>query len=200
MVTKVEIFNRAIGLVGGSRIIHPDDENCRAQICNDMYEIARNTTLEARQWTFAVKRHKLSPDTKSPEFGFGYRYKLPSGVITVVQADELPNFSRRTYWEREGEYILTDASTIFIRAVSIPQISSFSDSFTNALSYKLASDICTTLTDDKALAGQLIAMWGAMLDQAGAIDGMQGKRQNVIAGRLVGARSSGVNWGDSSRG
>lgn len=193
MANLTQIYNRALGLVGAKRVLSPNDDNNRATACNDMYKIARDSTLEARQWSFASKRLILMPEGDSPEFGFQYRFKLPEDTLTVKRACSEADFRANQHWELEDGHILMDSDICYAKLVMrIEDTSKFSGSFTDALCYKLAADICIPLSKNQQLMNSLLMMWEGLTEQAGAQDGTQGKPIKTRPGRLISARFSGA--------
>lgn len=191
MATKIEICNRALGLVGAKRIMTLNEDNNRAQACADMYDLARDISIEARQWSFAYKQVVLAPSAIKPGFGFRNKFQIPGNTMRIIRADDAPDFSRDVYWEMDDGFILCDSDVMYTQLTYRADEASFSAAFAIALSYRLAGDICTILSNNNTLTASLLELWDAHIDIAASTDGMQGKRTMMKANRLVGARSSG---------
>jgi hypothetical protein len=195
MSSKTEIFNLALGIVGAERILSPSDENKRAQVCRDTYNLARNASLEGRLWSFATKKVLLNPDPIAPEYDFGFRFLIPSDSLRVVKVDSNDQYIREIHWELADGYVECDYSPIKVKYIYAADESKFSPNFAMAVAYKLAAEICIPLSKNIALRPQFLNDWTQMLSEAATLDGMQGKREQLKANRLVGSRSGGVQHG-----
>lgn len=195
MSSKTEIANLALGFVGAKRIISLDDNNSRANSCNDMYPLARDASLEAREWSFASKRVVLAQDGVAPEYGYGYKFAIPSDNLRVLKVDSDPDFRREIDWTLADGFILCNHDTIYIKYIYRANESTFTAMFSQAVAYKLAADICIPLTKNVALMPQMMNTWDNMIGEAASLDGMQGKREILKANRLVGSRSMGFIGG-----
>jgi len=195
----VEICNMALGWIGADRITSLDDNSEQAVLCKLNYATSRDTVLESREWTFAVKRFSLTPTGVTPEFNWGNAFSLPTEILrvisvereSVVGSNELTsNFveHEQMNWVREGNEVLSDWDSIKIRAIiRIEDTTLFSPSFVHVLAARLAADLCIPITRSKTLQQQMFALYGAKLDDAAATDGMQG-RSKRIRSRYLAAR------------
>jgi len=188
-----------LGWIGADRITSLDDDSTQANLCKLNYETIRDTVLESREWTFAVKRFTLLPTGETPEFNWGQAFELPTEVLrvlsvereSVVGSNELTsNFieHEQMNWVREGSEILADWDSISMRAViRITDTAKFSPSFVHALAARIAADLCIPITRSKTLQQQMFVLYGAKLDDAASLDGMQG-RSKRIRSRYLAAR------------
>lgn len=185
MANKVEIFNRALGLVGADRIIGSEDTTANAQICRDMYPIALHCCLEEAHWTFATTKHTLSMSLDD-------LFLIPNKTITIISVSSRPDRFDEVYWERVGGYIYCGkADVLYVSVVSEVGEDMFSPSFASAVAYRLASDIAPTLTSSASTSVNLFNQWTAQSSRASTLDGMQGKRQVTKSNTLIEARYRG---------
>lgn len=195
----VEICNMALSWLGADRITSLADGSTEANLCNLNYPITRDTVLESREWTFAVKRFTLSPDTTPPDFQWGQRFKIPTEVLRVVTVERASVVSsneltsnmiehEQMNWVREEDYILTDFDVVHMRGIiRIEDTTKFSPSFVHALAARLAADLAIPITRSRTLQQQMFALYGAKLEDAAATEGMQG-RSKRIRSRYLAAR------------
>lgn len=75
--------------------------------CNSTYENAIDEVLTDFDWSCARARKTITADATAPDFGWDYRYALPSSpyCLKVVQIEDKPSY------RIEGRYILTDQET-----------------------------------------------------------------------------------------
>lgn len=197
--SEVAICNMGLSWLGADRITSLDDESEQANLCKLNYATIRDTVLEAREWTFAVKRFTILPTGDTPEFNWSQEYNLPTEVLraltverkSVVGSNELTsNFieHEQMNWVREGNKILADWDSISLRAIiRIEDTTMFSPSFVHALAARIAADLTIPITRSKTLQKQMYALYLAKLADAASLDGMQG-RSKRIRSRYLSAR------------
>ena len=198
-VSETEIANMALGWIGADAITSLDDDSVQANLAKLNYPRARDTVLESREWTFAVKRFILNPDATKPVFTWGQRFLIPSEVLRVltVERDSVVGSNELTFnfieheqmnWVREGQYILADMDIVNMRAlVRITVTQEFSESFVHAVAARLAADLAIPITRSRTMQSQMYALYGAKLDDAAATEGLQG-RSKRIRSRYLAAR------------
>lgn len=177
---QVGICNLALGWVGANPITSIDDASTTAELCRNNWDAVRDSVLEAREWTFAIKRASLAADATAPDYQWGLRYQLPSSCVRLLDADDgsgIADFE----WVKEGEFILTNqAAPLRVRYVELvedPLL--WSPGFVMAMAYRLAFVICTPITENKGLQGDLWGLYQKALTEAARLDGMQGRSEHV---------------------
>ena len=85
-----------------------------------------------------------------------------------------------------------DSDVVYIRYISseIP-VSQYSSSFVMSLSTRLAAFMCVQITENRSLKVDLINEAEALLLDAAATDGMQGKHEQLHCSSLVNVRQGG---------
>jgi len=206
MTTEVSICNQAISWLGGNRIISLDDGTVEANLCKDNYAHLRDVVLEAKAWTFAVKRIKFARLSEDPLYGFVAAFAIPPDILTVLQvsganvnaAGTGPGPARkslgngeeqRIIWQREGETITCDQEQIYGRCIQrITDPSKFSPGFVQALAARIAREICLPLTHSKTLEDKMVLKYDDSLSDAGTFDGLQGRSNKVRSDALTRVR------------
>lgn len=188
MSNPVQVANKALSLVGGELIISFDDDTTEAIVVKAAFDMVRDKVLEDRQWTFASSRMKLTPDAIPPDFGYTYRFLIPSNVIRIFNADKLSG-NNDLMWEREGDYILCDSAEIQIKFVErIDDVSKWTPSAVDCFSYLLASEIAMPLTESTEKVAMYANMYSDRLVDAGATDGSQGRAEQLRSRALMRGR------------
>ena len=196
---KTTIYNMAIGLVGGNKVLSPADESVEAEECNIYYDPARRFCLESRDWTFAAGTRALAQDATPASTEFANSFTLPSDCLVVRQVSDNPDLLYPIIYQKDGNQIVTDSGTVYIKYTkNITTTTLFSPTFQVAVAHKLAEFISPVLTRDKALKRTLSAESEELLEGGGAIDGMQGSPKRAFASRLLRARFRG--YGSTSYG
>lgn len=149
-VSKTDICNKALTLVGASPIVSIDDDTNNARILSRVYEIALRSILSECKWNFATTRTTLSLLTDTlPWYDSGetYIYQKPTNMIRVFGAsDDDAN------WREEGDHIVSDTSGLGLRYVYyLDTPSKYPASFVEAFVDKLCSDIAYMIVNSATL-------------------------------------------------
>lgn len=186
---EIGICNLAISLVGGNSIISFADESVEAEECERYYDEARKFCLEKRDWTFASSARQLALNEEAPVVEFANGFNLPSDCLVVRFVSDSADLDYQINHQIDKRVLSADSETVFIKYTkNITDTVLFSPSFRIALSHKLAEFISSAITGDKTLKRNLMAESEVILDDGGAIDGMQGTPRKTKASRLLGAR------------
>ncbi|AIZ01365.1 major tail subunit [Vibrio phage QH] len=188
MPSLVSIYNKALAHVGAKPVLSETDANTRAEMCNAMYEFALRSALEAREWSFAAMRVRLLPDPLiTPAWGYNYGYRLPNDCIRVCEVRDGNSYN--IDWAIESGFLYATRPTVDVkynRLVEDPN--TFTPTFVEALSLKLASDICIPLTENRGLGNDLISRYLMAVSEGAALDGLQASRERLRADTLINAR------------
>lgn len=143
-MSKLEIMNKALGMLGANQIKSVDDKTLEAEAATKMYPSALDSILAETDWTFAIKRVLLDlVEDKKPAWGEGNYFELPADMIKIVDI-----MNRNVLWRREGNYIYSNASEfglVYVSRCTDPTF--FPSYFVDALASKLAVDMCYLLTN-----------------------------------------------------
>ncbi len=207
--SPVEICNQALSWLGANLIISLDDNSVEAKLCKANYEPIRDTVLEDREWTFAVKRLEPVQLLDIPLYGYSKAFQIPPEVIRVLQVSlggepgvEHSSFrstsrggtgmgrETRVDWSREGDQILANnASRLFMRClVRITDTNKFTPAFTQCLAARLATDLAVPITNSLKVQQAMAGLYDSKLANAFATDGMQGRSYNVRSDAFINVR------------
>jgi len=198
----VAICNLALSWLGGDLIISLDDPTVEAKLCKANYEPLRDTVLEEREWTFAVKRIELPSLQDTPLYGFDRAFQIPPDTIRLLQVsragedvtsggaarrDTGQGREQRIEWLREGETVVANgAERIYARVLTrISDTTKFSPAFDQCLAARIAMDIAIPLTNSEKLQASMAAMYGQKIRIAAGTDGMQGRSYRTRSDSLL---------------
>jgi len=150
-ISRTEIVNKALTLVGASPIVNIDDEAENARVVNRVYEISLKSALSETAWTFALRRKLLSQVTDTLEWydpGETYVYQKPNECIRIFRANN-PN----TIWRELGEFVVSDTTGLGVEYVYFLNTpSKYPPSFVEAFVDKLCADIAFMILNSKTVA------------------------------------------------
>lgn len=166
MTSEVGICNQALVKVGAARITALTEDTKQARALNAIYTVKRDAELAANPWTFAIKRAQIPASSTAPVFGWGYAYPLPSDYLALVEVGEDYSFYDSDTGalftietDSNGSLsILTDqTSPLNVRYVyRVTNTGLFNALFVEALSCRLAAEVCEELTQS---ASKKEALW-----------------------------------------
>lgn len=194
--TVVGICNVALSELRANLIASLGDDSKEANLCAANYDRLREEVLEVREWRFATRRLKLARSVDAPVFGYNHQFKLPADCLRVLSASDKPNGvpaqDNNIDWEREEDFVLTDAGVVYIRyTVNLAITTKFSPGFTTALSKRIAAHLAVPLTGSDKRHVALMKEYAGMVKEGSTRDGMQGKAKKRRPGRLDQARYQG---------
>lgn len=196
MITQTHIANMALSHVGARGTIESlNEQSVEAMSCRLWYDLARVTTLEAQDWTFARKKVELALDGDDAPLDWTYRYQYPGDCIKArsIVTPTAMNYVDETYYFSGWRYspdtppfeielnswgvktVVTDTPEAVLRyTADISDTTLFSRNFIFAMSYGLASMIAVKLTGKVAIKQECEEMFLKSVRNAAAIDANEG--------------------------
>lgn len=183
---RVDIANMALTLLGEQDITSLEDDHVRARVMKIHYVPARDSTLEAHEWSFAIKRFVPGAVDSEPLFGPAYAFEMPSDIIRVLtvagrsDSDNPIGSDEQVDWQFERNRILCNESVIYCRGIQrITEEGRFSPLFVEALAAQLAAMSAMALTASKEIQQSMLQIYGFYLDRAKSRDGLQGRSRRI---------------------
>jgi hypothetical protein len=179
MASEVSICNIALLAVGHDTITTLTEGSKGARACNLRYAETRDSMLRAHPWNFAVRRVDLALLGSTPEFEYTYQHALPADCLKIIRT-EAESLGYTDDYRLEG---LADGSRILLcndSAVAIEYIAQVTDPnqmdvlFRDALTSRLAAEICPFLTDNASLSKNLWEIAENKLRLAMTMDAQEG--------------------------
>lgn len=194
MTERVDIANIALSLLGEPEVTSLDDDLKQARQVKINYSAARDATLEAHEWSFALTRWRPSPSATPPDFGPAYAFPVPSDVLRVLSVHDDPFFSvteakEQVQWVLEENKILCDEQVIYCRGIKrVTEEGRFSPLFVHALAAKIAFFIALNLTASAEIQSTMAAVYAGFIKEARSRDGVQGRNKRIRHRRLAQVR------------
>uniref|UniRef100_A0A6M3L139 Putative tail protein n=1 Tax=viral metagenome TaxID=1070528 RepID=A0A6M3L139_9ZZZZ len=150
-ISRTEICNKALTLVGANPIVSIDDDTQNARVVNRVYELSLKSILSEAPWVFALRRSLLALSTDTLEWydnSENYVYARPNEVIRIFRTND-----RDAIWRVQGDYIISDTDDLGVEYVYYNNTpSSYTASFVEAFVDKLCSDIAFMILNSKTVA------------------------------------------------
>lgn len=164
MTSVVSICNLALSHLGKGNVSDLTEASAEARACNQFYEHARDTLLQAYPWKFAGKTASLAQVANDKAGAWDYAYARPSDCLKIrwlspsydasdstlgLVAGQNHADAGRYPYEIEGATIYVSLSPAFLRYTwRIDDTARFPPLFVDALSLHLAARMAMALTRD----------------------------------------------------
>lgn len=177
----VSICNQALYFLGEDAITALDDGTKAALLCNLLWPEVRDAVLADHPWNCAMIRDELSQDATAPEYGFAYRYVLPTDpyCLRVVETDldvYTDGKGDAAYpWKVEGRYLLIDATAVYVLYIArVTDVTQYSHQLSRAMAAKMAAELAFPITRNPGIVQGLEELYEQKLSDAKAIDAQEG--------------------------
>lgn len=136
MRASTDICNAALAYLGADPIITMDAESKESRLCRQFYDTSRRALLRTAPWSFALRSKQLARDGEENKF------RLPVNCLYVARV------STSNYMIAEN-FIKTDEKEVSIIYVEdLEDVTKMDPIFCELLAYRIAKEICFSLTAD----------------------------------------------------
>lgn len=151
-----EICNLALYELGAAPIDDLDtDDSKNALACQDLYQQACDTVIEKHDWNCARTRKSLAEDATAPEWGWDYRYQIPTTpkMLRLIEIEDDPKYTI------EDGYILCDVEDEIniLYAGRITDPTKLTPWIITCIALQLAVLACLRLTNSRGMKQDLEA-------------------------------------------
>jgi hypothetical protein len=190
MTERVDIANLALSWLGESDITSLEDDINRAHQMRINYIPARDATLEAHDWSFAMMRFIPPLNATPPVYGAGQAFDIPANILRIISVD--PNDTDRNNfiqpissaeqidWVFEDRQVICNQDVIYCRGIRrVEQEGKFSPTFVHALAAKLAFLTAINLTASAEIQANMAGLYAGFIHEAKSRDGLQGRSRRL---------------------
>lgn len=184
-LTKIDVCNHALLKCGADTIASLDtststDEGViqSAKLCNILFDQALEETLRLYPWNCCMERATPVRLADTPPFGYDYQFQLPNDCLRVINVfDSVDEYDDDMQWVIEGDKILCDYGTIYLKYIAKPANVGVLDALaTQVLICMLALKLSVPLQLDKDWATSVTKeIYEIALPQARSIDTFENK-------------------------
>ena len=155
MASPIDICNMALAHLGeipNVSSIDPPEGSSHAEKCARFYPVARDVTLEMRNWPFALKRVRLAEVENDLPGPWHFKYQLPSDclrAIAVLPEGAWDDETQCADFVTESGMLYTNAHRATLRYLHpVSDTTRFPPTFVAAVSWLLASYLAGAITRD----------------------------------------------------
>lgn len=166
MNSVIKICNIALSHFGGGEINSLDEASESARACNLFYESSRDEVLRDFPWPFARKIQALAL-TEETIPGWSCAYKLPANCLRARRVFGRYDSLAENHFDVYGDVLVCDlveAHLEYTGQVSDPV--RFDAKFSQALSYKLASELVIVLLANTTRKQEFYSQYQQTLGEA----------------------------------
>jgi len=174
MASDVAIANAALRKLGHSPITSFSEDSKAGRLANERFAEIRDELLSRHPWNFALKRGSLAASSTAPEWGYSFKYPLPTDYIRVFEVNGEDEGAGK--WKVEDGHIVTNLSApleiLYVYRVSDANrmTSGFRAALAEVLSFEWAEDI----TGDDTVVEKKERSSAIAVAQARSNDGQEG--------------------------
>ena len=184
-LSKIDVCNHALLKVGADLIASLDTSSATdegvirsATLCNVFYDQALEETLRLYPWNCCTKRATPTKLATAPAFGYDNAFQIPNDCMRIINIfDNVNQYDGEMRWTIEGDHILCDYSTIYLKYIAKPTSVGILDPLAmQAFICVLASKLCSPLQLDSDWAMRITnELYQIVLPQARSIDTIENK-------------------------
>lgn len=155
MASKVQIFNRALNLLGEPEISSVTEDNKRAKTLLSAWELLVPELMFMKPWLFTVKEQRIARLNEDgiTNYPYAYRYPVDAVVLLTPVGDDV-------VIKIMGDVIYSNSDSLTIQyCTQENDISKWSIGFQRCLSYLLAIECCYKLTESNTREDNLMTVF-----------------------------------------
>ena len=190
--TKINIINRALGLLGAEFITTLTEDTKAARFSNELFDDTRDSLFRMHPWNCCIKRAALSLTGTTPAFYFTAEFQLPADWLRMVRPED-----DGLEYKIEGDKLLTEGDTfrctyVFKNTV----VTTYDPLLVDVLAVKLAANLTMPLLQDLRTLDAMNNLYMQKLGVARSADAMEGTPEGLDADFWIESRVSGTNLSD----
>jgi hypothetical protein len=192
----------ALTWLGEEPITSLEDDLDRALIMSINYAPARDATLEAHDWSFAIERFIPPKNAVAPVYGASAAFDIPPNILRVIAVDDpktanptsgvytpIINSKEQLDWQFENRQVICNEDVIHCRGIRrIEQEGMFSPNFVQAFAAKLAFLSALALTSSAEVQANMKVIYDEFILIAKSRDGLQGRSKRLRNRTLLKSR------------
>ena len=206
MVTKISLFNRAIGFIGGRRL-HPTTGLTEAVTTryelDAVYDSSLQYMLEQANWKFALRAVLIEADPDiDPGFGLAYGYSIPTDYVRMagISTSEFFEPGLEPDFGEENGYFFASVDQFYLKYVSNHadyglDLGLYPEHYNEALSAWMAYKSVLPISGDRGDRTDILAQHNRALAVSKRIHALSDPVKLKPSGRWTQSRGGGFQVG-----
>ncbi|HEY8962879.1 MAG TPA: hypothetical protein VIN59_00295 [Alphaproteobacteria bacterium] len=186
-LNDIALCSRALMRIGCAPITSFDDGTAESEIAAALYAPARNALLSAYGWSFATGQVELEELDDAPLADYQHAYALPNDFLRAMSAGT-GGKGRGLSYRISRNVLHTDADSVLLTYIFLPDETEFPPFFDAALIVRLAAEFCIPLTESTTRTEALLRIAEDEFRKAKQIDAQQDTPARIENFPLIDAR------------
>lgn len=170
MATNVSICSAALLKLGDSPIADLEEPTQRAQLCANLYPLAKLDVLRSHPWNCCVTRVLLPPLAQKPAFSWQYQFALPGDMLRLMQVG-MDGY--QLDYQLEGNRVLAQTDSLPIVYVADKTEGELDAKLVHVLTLRMEMDLAYAITKSTSVAEAKAQQYQQAMRQAKALDGQE---------------------------
>jgi hypothetical protein len=179
------ICTAALHNLGARSIQSFEDGTTEADLCRSNYERAVRAMLALHPWNFAEARVRLAGDATAAGPDYTYSYELPRDYVGARHTLDTNGYITSDGYRIIGRKLLSDEGTPYLVYTRRAAEQDFPPLFTEALIYKLSSNLAGPITGSEAMVEKYYTLYVETLRLAKLADSQQDTPQVIYSDILT---------------
>lgn len=194
-LTKEQVANRSLALIGADPITGFDDGTVESDACNQIYDGLLEAMLTEKPWRFAMKQAELDRLVAEPVARWAAAYQLPSDLLALraVTINDKP-----IQYDRYDDMVYCDATaedTVVADYIYKVDPSLWLPYFTQGFVYTFAALLGGAVARSAELVEKYEKMGEKAITKAANIEAQSQTTKRVIMSRYLTVRGNARNGG-----
>ena len=165
----INIINRALALLGVSRITSLSDTSKPAATASVLWDDTRAAVFRSHPWNCLTKRVALAQSSTTPAYGYTYQYQLPADFLRLIQLENATD-----NYQIENDFILYDNDTLNIQYLAlITDVTKYDTLLVDTLAARLAAELAQPLLQSTGAMEKMWAVYDLKLKEARYVDAQE---------------------------
>lgn len=185
--SKIDIVNRALGLLGAEFITSLTEDTKAARFANQLYNDTRDTLFTMHPWNSCIKRTSLALTGNTPEYYFSHEFQLPGDWLRIVRPED-----DNLEYKVEGDKLVTETDTFKCTYVFRNEsVGTYNSLLVETLAAKLAVNLTMPLLQDLETLNAMNQLYFEKLRNARSADAQEGSPEGLDADFWIESRTAG---------
>jgi len=190
--TKINIVNRALGLLGAEFITSLTEDTKAARFSNQLFDDTRDAVFRMHPWNSCIKRASLALLSSTPTYYFSYQFQLPSDFLRILRPED-----DTVEYKIEGDKLLTETEVFKTTYIfKNTDVGTYDPLLVDVLAYKLAAILTMPLLQDIKTLNAMNQLYEIKLREARSADAQEGTPEGLDADYWLESRAIGTNLSD----
>lgn len=187
-LTDVQIASKALVRIGAKPISSFSDTTTEAEIANTLYAITRDELLSSYAWSFATAQSVLEQSETDPVADYDHAYDLPFDFLRALSAGTNGK-GRGLDFRINQDKLHTNADSVLLTYVYLPDESAFPPFFSAALIARLSAEFVIPITESTSRAEAFLKISEDSFAKARQVDAQQDTPSRIEQFSLIDART-----------